>query len=301
MKQLHKGIKNTVVGAITSALLSVSSMAIAEPLWSNKAAGGDDYLLGTIHLGDASLATLPQSIKDAIDSVDKVILEVDIATVSPQQQQELLLKYALLPEGKTLSQMLSTPVYKEAEQYFTDAGMNIQQFAPFKPWMVALTMVQISYAKLGLDGQNGVDKQIEAYAREKGKVVEGLETFGQQLNFFNEIMDENPELTSDDLILDTIKEIKDYADLPNSMISAWHKGDMQVFEKIYKETLGTSKFDKAAEKVLLVDRNEKWVTQLTPILEKEKVLVAVGTLHFAGKSGLLKILPGTFNAAVKQK
>jgi len=295
MTNLHKGITSTVIAALTSVLLSVSPAINAEPLWNNQKAGGDDWLLGTIHLGDTSLSTLPQGIKDAIDAVDVVIIETDVALVSPEKQQELLLKYALLPEGNTLQQALSEPVYKQAAQYFTENGMSIEQFTPFKPWMVALTMVQVSYAKLGLDGENGVDQQVQAYALQQGKKVIGLETFAQQINFFNVIMEQYPELTNDDLVLDTLKEIKEYADLPNQMISAWHKGDMAVFEKIYKDTLGTSdKFDIAAEKILLSNRNKKWVTQLTPMLQKQKVLVAVGTLHFAGPHGLIKILPGQF-------
>lgn len=289
-----KKILSTFALLLSGMLLSVSAVVKAEPLWSNKNSGGDDFLLGTIHLGDTSLSTLPQGIKDAIDAVDVVIIEADISLVSPEKQQELLLKYALLPEGKTLQQTLSEPVYKQAAQYFTENGMSIEPYTPFKPWMVALTMVQISYAKLGLDGENGVDQQVQAYAQQQGKKIIGLETFAQQINFFNEIMEQYPELTNDDLMLDTLKEIKEYEDLPNQMISAWHKGDMAVFERIYKDTLGATKFDIAAEKILLSDRNKKWVTQLSPMLQKQKILVAVGTLHFAGPHALSKILPGKF-------
>jgi uncharacterized protein YbaP (TraB family) len=297
MRNVNKRTKKTLstfLLLVSTILFSVSSLVNAEPLWNNKSSGGDDFLLGTIHLGDASLSMLPQSVKDAINSVDVVIIEADIFSVTPEKQQELLLKYALLPEGNTLQQTLSEPVYKQAAQFFTENGMNIEQFSPFKPWMVALTMVQMSYAKSGLNGENGVDTQVQAYALEQGKKVIGLETFEEQINFFNVIMKQNPEITNDDLIVDTLKELTEFADLPKLMVSAWHKGDMAVFEKIYKDTLGTSKFDIAAEKILLSDRNKKWVTQLSPMLQKQKILVAVGTLHFAGPHGLPKILPGKF-------
>ena len=297
MRNVNKRTKkalSTLVLLLSGMLLSVSAVVNAEPLWSNKISGGDDFLLGTIHLGDASLSTLPQSVKDAINSVDVVIIEADISSVTPEKQQELLLKYALLPTGTTLKQELSESVYKKAAQFFSDNGMNIEQFMPFKPWMVALTMVQVSYAKSGLNAENGVDTQVQAYALEQGKKVVGLETFAEQINFFNVIMEQHPEVTNDDLILDTLKELTEFADLPKLMVSAWHKGDMAVFERIYKDTLGATKFDIAAEKILLSDRNKKWVTQLSPMLQKQKILVAVGTLHFAGPHALSKILPGKF-------
>jgi uncharacterized protein YbaP (TraB family) len=293
-KKTNTKIFSTLVLLLTGMLLSVSSVVNAEPLWSNKNSGGDDFLLGTIHLGDERLSTLPQSIKDAINSVDVVIIETDMSLATPEKQQELLLKYALLPTGTTLKQKLSESVYKQTAQFFTENGMSIEQFMSFKPWMVALTMVQISYAKSGLNAENGVDKQVQAYALQQGKKVVGLESFAQQINFFNVIMEQNPDITNDDLILDTLKEITEFADLPQMMVSAWHKGDMAVFEKIYTDTLSASKFDIAAEKVLLSSRNKKWVEQLVPMLKQQKVLVAVGTLHFTGPNGLPKILPSEF-------
>ncbi|MDU0112317.1 TraB/GumN family protein [Psychrosphaera aquimarina] len=266
----------------------------AEPLWSNKQSGGDDWLLGTIHLGDDSLSTLPSSIKMAIDSVDIVIIETDLSRVSPSDQQRILMQYASLPAEVTLKQTLSEPVYKQAQQYFANYGVNIEQFSHFKPWLVALSMVQMSYAKLGLNAENGIDNQVQKYALQQGKKVVGLETYHQQINFFNQIIEQFPEVTNDDLILDTLSEIKHFSDLPQVMITAWHNGDMQVFEKIYRDTLGTSKFDAAAEQILLINRNHNWVSELEPVLNQQKVLVAVGTLHFVGDKGLPLLLKDKF-------
>jgi uncharacterized protein YbaP (TraB family) len=278
----------------TALLLGLTFNVNAEPLWSNKKSGGDDWLLGTIHLGDDSLSTLPNSIKLAIDSVDTVIIETDLSLISPSDQQRILMQYATLPIGITLQQSLSEPVYKQAQQYFANYGVNIEQFSSFKPWLVALSMVQMSYTKLGLKPENGIDSQVQKYAIAQGKKVVGLETYTEQINFFNQIVDQFPEVTNDDLILDTLSEIKNFSDLPQVMISAWHNADMQVFEKIYRDTLGTSKFDTAAEQILLINRNHHWATELEPVLNQHKVLVAVGTLHFVGEKGLPLLLKDKF-------
>lgn len=280
--------------ALLPLLLLVCYASQAEPIWSNKSSGGDDYLIGTVHLGDERFDDLPQRIKSAIDAVDIVILELNLDAISPEQQQQITFKYGLLPAGETLSSKLSIQVYQQAERYLAKLGFDINQFARMKPWMLGLTMVQLSYINQGLDVSKGVDQQIHAYAVKKGKKIIGLESFEQQMKFFDKIISSTPGISHDDLVLDTLTELNKYQDLPKELMTAWLKGDMNVFSDIYYKTLGQSEFDKAAEKILLTDRNNNWQQQLDPILAKEKALVAVGTLHFVGPNSVIKLLNEKF-------
>ncbi|NVK25038.1 MAG: TraB/GumN family protein [Gammaproteobacteria bacterium] len=287
-------MRSTVLFVFFCAGLLVTNWLYAAPIWSNNTAGGDDYLVGTIHLGDQRLSGLPSKIIQAIDKVDAVVLEVDLAKVSPQEQQRVISKYGLLPAGQTLQSVLSGSVYMQAKQYLAQQGLDIQQFQQFRPWMLGLTMVQVAYARQGLDINHGIDKQIADYASLQNKQIIGLETFEQQMRFFEQIFKQNSAITNDDLILDTLKELREYRDMPLEMLDAWLAGDMAVFEKIYKDTLGQSAFDKAAEKILLSERNQVWAEQLDPLVKNKKVLVAVGTLHLAGENALNKLLTDTF-------
>ena len=291
---------NTFIGiGLLMRLFFVSSLllamqATAAPMWSNKTKGGDDYLVGTIHLGDERFHGLPSQLLQAIDAVDVVILELDLSKVSPQEQQRVTFKYGMLPAGTTLEQTLSPDVYQQAQQYLAQQGFDIRQFTQFKPWMLGLTMVQIAYVRQGMDISNGIDKQIADYASLQGKKIIGLETFEKQMSFFDDIFKLDAAISNDDLILDTLTELREHKDMPSQMLEAWLKGNMAAFETIYKDTLGQSEFDKAAEKVLLTDRNHRWVKQLKPMLKQQKVLVAVGTLHFAGSEGLTKLFGKEF-------
>lgn len=276
------------VSAIAISVLALNAQA--EPIWHNKANAGDDYLVGTIHLGDQRLSQLPQAIKTAIDNVDVVVLELDLNALTPLEQQQLTVKYGLLPAGDSLAKQLSAPVYQQAQDYLAKLGADIQQFDRLKPWMLGLTMMQMSYANMGLNPNNGVDKQIHQYALSKGKRIIGLETFEQQLQFFEQIVAANPNVSADDMILDTLNELRKYQGLPKQMLDAWFKGDMATLETIYQQTLKQSEFDKFAEQILLSNRNKAWQQQLQPMLEQQKVLVAVGTLHFAGPDSLLRLL-----------
>lgn len=274
--------------------LALSFNSLAAPIWSNKNAKGNDYLVGTIHLGDERFKSLPNAIKQAVDQVDVVVLELDLGALTPEQQQQLTLKYGLLPPGKTLATELSPNVYAKASQYLAGLGVNIEQFAAVKPWMLGLTMVQIAYMHQGLDANKGIDRQIYQYAKQQGKQIVGLETFAQQMQFFDQVITGSDAINSDDLILDTLNELALHTELPKQMVSAWLKADMASFNEIYRQTLGQSEFDKVAEKVLLTDRNKNWQQQLADMLKQQKVLVAVGTLHFVGPYGLQNLLDDKF-------
>lgn len=274
--------------------LALSFNNLAAPIWSNKNSKGNDYLVGTIHLGDERFKSLPNAIKQAVDQVDVVVLELDLGALTPEQQQQLTLKYGLLPPGKTLATELSPKVYAKASQYLAGLGVNIDQFAGVKPWMLGLTMVQIAYMHQGLDANKGIDRQIYQYAKQQGKQIVGLETFAQQMQFFDQVITSSDAINSDDLILDTLNELALHTELPKQMVSAWLKADMASFNEIYRQTLGQSEFDQVAEKVLLTDRNKNWQQQLADMLKQQKVLVAVGTLHFVGPYGLQKLLDDKF-------
>lgn len=274
--------------------LSTCFTAQAELIWSNKSTKGDDYLVGTIHLGDERLQQLPQRIKSAVDAVDVVVLEIDLSELSPMERQQITFQHGLLPSNRGLSTELSSDVYQEAKDFLANLGQDIKSFERFKPWMFSIVMVELSNNSIGLQESRGVDKQIRDYAESRGKKIVALESFEQQMKFFDQIIDASEKITSDDVVRDTLTELKLYKNRPLEILSSWLKGDAQMFEQVYKETLTDSEFDQVAEKILLTDRNIDWQSQLDPLLKEKKVLVAVGSLHFAGPHSLLKLLEDKF-------
>ena len=271
------------------------NQGLAAPLWNNEKDKGDDYLLGTIHIGDHRLNKLPDVIKKAIDEVEVVVLEVDMRTVTAMEQQKVVMKVGLLPIGTSLKKQLSPQVYQRVEQYLLKNGANIAVMQQFKPWMVALTMVQMAYARQGFTAEKGVDQQVMTYAEQTGKKIVGLETFSEQMSFFEQLFEQNPHLNSDDLILDTLNELEHYSELPDVMMKAWLEADMDKFEAIYEKTLNASSFDRAAEKILLSGRNKNWLPKLEHLIKEKSVLIAVGTLHFTGPDSLQKLLTESFS------
>lgn len=289
LPSLHHAIIATVLFCI-----SCSCNLSAAPIWQNHKGGGDDYLIGTIHVGDARLRDLPVAVKKAIDQVDVIVVEFDPSKTSKYQREFLMTKMGMLPPDQTLSSVLSPPVFQKLQKVLFDYDVDIKTVEHFQAWFLSLMLVQLTYEAQGLDAKRGVDVQIVDYARRQGKKIIGLESFEQQLKMFEQLFQRYPDINQDDLILDTLEEIESNRNLPMEMMDAWMTFDMDAFENIYRHTLKKSTFDKAAEQVLLVERNRNWVTTLDPLFGQQSVLVAVGTLHFVGPESLLKILKTKF-------
>lgn len=274
-------------------LLSMQTSAM--PIWQGKGLNQDDYLVGTIHVGDERLNELPITLKQKVDAIDTLVVEVDLSNVTPLEQSQAVLQYAVLPADKTIKDVLSSDVQKEVNEFFKAYGTSIDQYQRFKPWMLAIVMVQMAYQELGLSPALGVDQQLINYAKAKGKQVVQLETFDMQLRLFNDLFEQNPNLDYDDMLRDTLTELTQMSELPNNMLAAWLNGDLVAFEKMYQQTLTQTKFDSALEKALIIDRNLAWKGVLDPLLTERSVLVATGTMHYIGPYGLPTILAADFN------
>ena len=70
-------------------------------------------------------------------------------------------------------------------------------------------------------------------------------------------------------------------------MNTWKQGDYVAMTKYHKEIFTGSEFGKISEKAMLVDRNNNWVTHLTPRLKKESLFIAVGALHLVAEHGLI--------------
>ena len=267
----------------------------AMPIWQGKGINQDDYLVGTIHVGDERLNELPKRLKQKVDAVDTLVVEVDLSKVSPLEQSQAVLQYAVLPADKTIKDVLSNDVQKDVNEFFRAYGTSLDQYQRFKPWMLAIVMVQMAYQELGLSPALGVDQQLINYAKTKGKQVVQLETFDMQLRLFNDLFEQNPNINYDDMLRDTLTELTQMSELPNNMLAAWFDGDLDAFEKMYQQTLTQTKFDNALEKALIIDRNQAWKTVLDPLLKEHSVLVATGTMHYIGPYGLPTILAAEFS------
>ncbi len=267
-------------------LLGFSQQLLAQPgLWKVEKNGVASYLFGTVHVGDDSMKGLPTEVTKALDSSEKVIVEVDITAISPMEMQRRSLPFMMLKNGKTLKSELSPENYAKLQKYFADKSIDITMFNNLAPWAVMITMMQMEFQNVGFSDQYGIDKQVLAYAKKRSISVDELETLERQMEMF-----EHLAIMNDKMIEETFEQLADVDTYFFGLIKAWKSGDMKTLTKFYNESFDDSQYGQLSEQVMLIERNNDWVEQLSTRIGKEKLFIAVGALHLPEQHGLLKQL-----------
>ncbi len=258
---------------------------IAPTLWQIEKNNVTSYLFGTVHLGDADMNGLPTAVTNAIKKSQRVVVEVDLSKLSPMEIQQKSMQYMTLPAGKSLKTELSQENYNKLKTYLGKKGIDILLMDRIQPWGVMLTVTLMEYQNAGFSEQNGIDKQVLKLANEKQITVQSLETLDQQLTLFNQLSQYNDKLVSDSL-----EELAQMDSHFNKLINSWKRGDHNALEKYYRDTFTQDSYSAKTEQVLLVNRNQNWITQLKTPLTQTPHFIAVGALHLVAENGLVTLL-----------
>jgi uncharacterized protein len=271
---------------IITLLIALSFNSYAAPaLFKIEKNGVNSYLFGTVHVGDASMQGLPKYVTDAIDKSEQVVVEVDISKLTPLQMQQRSMPFMLLKNGKTLQSELSQQNYTKLKDYFAKKSIDIAMFNGLKPWAVMVSMMQIEFQNAGFSDKTGIDKQILTYAKSNNIKIAELETLEQQLQMFDAMA-----LLSNEMIAETFQQLADIDGYFIKLVDAWKNGDMDTLTHYYHTSFDDSNYGEISEQVMLINRNNKWLTQLAPRLAHERLFIAVGALHLPEKHGLIQQL-----------
>jgi len=278
-------LKLTHVSTLFILIFFSTSIFASPSLWLVEKQGAKSYIFGTVHVGDVSMAKLPNKVISAIKGADEVIVEVDISKFTPFEIQSKTMPFMLLPAGKTLKSELKAKNYQSINNYFKKKSIDINLFSTMRPWAVMLIITQMEYQNAGYSENYGIDKQIISFANKNKIKVGQLETLEQQLSIFSTLSPYN-----DAMVSDTFSQLKDMSEHFDRLINSWKNGSLEDLNNYYKEVFTQDEFGKLGEKVMLVDRNQNWLTQLTPRFKNESLFIAVGALHLASEQGLIQQL-----------
>ncbi|WP_249331690.1 TraB/GumN family protein [Pseudoalteromonas rubra] len=251
-------------------------------LWSVEKNGVTSYLFGTVHVGDASMEGLDQRLKTAIANSQTVVVELNTKAISTAEQQRRTLPFMLLEQGQTLKTTLTSTTYQQVKQYLSARDIKIELFSHYQPWFVMLTILQLEYTKAGFGEEFGIDGQVIEYATQLNKPIMELESLEQQLTIFTALGTQ-----SDAMIVDTLKQVKDFDRYFTKMLTAWKQGDYQQLNVFYDMSFDDTEYGQQAEQVMLIERNNAWVKALIPKLVNSAHFIAVGALHLPQKHGLI--------------
>jgi uncharacterized protein YbaP (TraB family) len=254
------------------------------PLWELHGKHNTVYLLGSIHVLRPDDYPLAPAVLKAYADSKSLIMEVDLAEMDSEQTQAEMLSSAMLPEGKTLPDILGSRRYSRAAGLAHDVGIDLAIFDQFAPWFAAEAISQLQLTQLGFQAQSGVEMYFLERARADGKEIAGLETVHDQIALFQGLsMDAQANY-----LLSSLEQAHSLPQQVDAMVRAWQRGDTAWFARELETEFGQ---DPVLQQSVLAARNRKWLPRIEALLNDDKnYLVIVGTGHLVGPNSVIDLL-----------
>lgn len=253
-------------------------------LWKVTHANNVIYLLGSFHLLKEDDYPLSSDIDRAFDEAARVVFEVSPTELESGEANTRFLEAANLPDGRTLSDLLSPRLREKLHRLLSRQGGSLDQVNHYSPWFVNLSLTLGLSHSLGFSPELGVDQYLMQRAAQSGKPTDGLETVADQLYALAGSPVSEQVMGLEDF-LDRSQEIPgELSDLHQ----AWRDGDVERLDRLARiEMMARTP---RTYQLVNVDRNEAWLPNLRKMLDargRNKVLVVVGAMHLLGDDGIV--------------
>ena len=263
-------------------LLGCLSAEAAGPVWAIRGAHNTVYLAGSIHLLPEADAALPPALARAYADSACLMMEIDLGKLDSAEALSTLLQHGGLPEGTTLREVAGAPRYARASAAAAALGLPDVAIDHEAPWMVALQLTELEYARLGFHPEQGVEQQLLRRALADHKSTGGLESLADEMSVF-EALAPAAQLRFLDMVLD---DLDDTGDETRAVLAAWRRGDAARLAALLATEYRSFP---ALYDALVMDRNRHWLPEIERLLQSDaNCLVVVGALHLVGKGGLLE-------------
>lgn len=266
-------------------VLLICTQSMAEStVWKIQKGGSVMYLGGTFHLLRQSDFPIPPEFYEAYGKSEIIVFETDIAKLEDPSTQQALMAKAMYTDGSTIENHLSPETYRLLKDYCASNAIPLEALKQFKPSIVLVTIATMELVKFGVV-QEGVDMVFYQLAIQDNKVVEGLETVEEQINFIVSMGNG----IEDAFVSHSIRDLKSIKQQYEKIVKAWKKGDVKQLNDLMIVDLKTK--TPKVYKELITDRNKNWLPvidsyQKTP----QKEFILVGAAHLIGTEGILNDL-----------
>jgi uncharacterized protein len=264
-------------------LLGGLSAHAQSPVWALRGAHNTVYLAESVHLLKPGEAQLPLAFDRAYAAASTIVMELDLSHLDAAELQRYMLEHGTLAQGTTLAQAIGPDAYRRLSQQAEHLGLPLEPLEQLAPWVVALTVTEFEYMKLGYDADAGVERQIERRAERDSKPILGLETLQEQLGQLEHLSSAQQRR----FLLLTLDDLDDAGRDTDELLAAWRKGDTRRLATLLGEEYRSFP---ELYRALVTERNQHWMPRIRSFLgERKDYLVIVGALHLVGDGGLLEL------------
>jgi len=254
------------------------------------------HIIGTMHTGDSRMGPIVRRLRPIIANADAVLLEVSgPAAERSFQDFEIFKKYMLLPQGQSLSRMMSATAWADLTNRLASHGMDPQALDRLQPWFASELLDQVACVSVRPQFRGrGLDDRIEQVAIRSRVPIGSLETVQQSLNALLS-MPKQDHIRFIELELARIRSgNRTYNELDDAyfeeaigdilVMSRWslytdYDASRRELDRLYNSLFGA----------MLSRRNRDWMPVIlnTP---GQTIVIAAGAAHLPGKDGILNLL-----------
>jgi uncharacterized protein len=278
------GLAGGSSAALAQAKPATAELQAAPTLWHIQGEQGEVYLLGSVHVLPPNIHWRTPAIARGLSRSDVYVFEVPQDQSAVAELSTLVQEKGYLPQGESLRREIHPGSLTDYDAAVKASGLPGEIVDHERPWLAGLQLMFAQISKMNFAADSGVDSVLTAEAAKDGKQLRYLETIAEQFAL----------LAPDDRKLEMqefesgLKDLRDVGGEIEPMVKAWGAGDQAKLDKLINGDLDDFP---EARKLLLDDRNHRWVPQIEAMLkEKHVFFITVGAGHLTGPRGVPALL-----------
>jgi uncharacterized protein len=238
------------------------------------------YLFGTVHLIPKDDFFVSKEMIKKFTESEQLVLEIDMGGLNPMSM--INSSGISLPEGVSLKTLLSVADYKYLETFFNDTlGMNLELInkTNMKPIFLSTLVTQIG----DMSQTESYELTLTAWAKMQDKQVKGLETIEFQMAIFDSI----PYSKQAEMLMEAVKNNKEAKKELDELYKYYKSNELSKLVHLSNES---SSDLMEFEDILLIKRNNSWISLIEKYAIEKPSFFAVGALHLPGEKGVINLL-----------
>lgn len=255
------------------------------------------YIIGTYHLAPASFADSIPGAQAALDAVEQVCGEVDMAEMQSMAGLQKVMAAMMLPDGQSLTDILSEEELGKLNAFMMETlGADLSnpvvagQLGKMTPVAVSTQLQMLQYMKMTpcFNPNAMIDSYFQNKAKAAGKSVIGFETVDFQIS----VLYTGSTIERQKQQLICMLDNQEYnLMLMKNLTDAYFSQNMDKIHEVTEEKMGNA-CDSTPEEdeALIYGRNADWVVKIPAIVSEKSTLFVVGAAHLPGERGVLELL-----------
>jgi len=235
------------------------------------------YLFGTMHLQDRRLFNFPDSLYSAIDNCTAFALEINPDSISGTMSAYLTQYLKNMDKSKKIKDMLTKSEFSDLKKRFSkgDEDIDLDKLTLKQAYLLKEKLTRP--ARHADDMPTFVDAFLYSIARDKNKLITGLENFSDQVNLLEGLSDDfDPH--------ELLQNLEQGKAETEKLVNVYLDKDLKKVQNM------TELMPAKMEEVMLTNRNMKMLHSMDSIMKHASLFAAVGAAHLPGAGGLIKLL-----------